>query len=157
MTFGRNKIKQHEKAARPREIAGNDQRFPEILTELGESGQRSVLVRASPSSSSSSSSLNERVVPRAYDACTWQAYAVRAHASHLDGLGDEVTAGCAVTSRPARGHRVWERAAGASESQPESGTVERGEREDLSREENPPEAGEGERWIEGDEGREGMR
>jgi len=31
--------------------------------------------------------------------------------------------GARVTSRPARGHRVWEPAAGAPESQPESGVA----------------------------------
>lgn len=116
--------------------------LPKSQRNSGEPGQRSALVRAP-----SSSSLNDRVASlERYDACMrdMTAYDVRAHASRLDGLGDEATAGCAVTSRPARGHRVWERAAGASESQPESGAAGGGEGgrkgggyKRISREENP--------------------
>lgn len=135
-----------EKARRSREIAGNEARFPEIITERGESGQRSALVRAS-------SSLNERIVPRAYDAlCTRDvaAYAVRAHASRLRwtmGRGDggvrrDVTSGARASSVGTGGRCVRESAREWSGGK--EGGREEGSRR-ISREENPPEAGEG-RW-----------
>lgn len=137
--MGQNQHARHEKARNSPETR---RALPKSQRNSGEPGQRSALVKAP-----SSSSLNDRVASlERYDACMrdMTAYDVRAHASRLDGLGDEATAGCAVTSRPARGHRVWERAAGASESQPESGAVGGGGRgrkgggyKRISREENP--------------------
>lgn len=139
-----------------RESAGNGARvYPEITTRVTRLSQRSALGRAS---SWSLSSLNER----GYNACTRDAaaYGVRActHASRLDRGSLEETevtecGGVRVTSRPARGHRVWEQAAGASESQPES-RAGREKGGGGSRERRIPGRGSGQEVrIEGDEGR----
>jgi len=119
-------------------------RYLEITTRVTRLSQRSALERVSWSLLSPLS-LNERVVPRAYDACTRDAtiYAMRAHTllisieARLGDRGDGVQRGARDVTSGVRASSVGTGGRCVRESAREWSRVGREKGRRISREENP--------------------